>query len=48
MLSGKFLKHGNTEIRRVEIDYTETNIADLLIQNHTKVNGVVSDISKIQ
>ena len=41
-LSGKFFKHGNTEITNVKVDFEDTNIAEMLIHNNTKVNGVVN------
>ena len=44
IMSGKFFKHSNTEIRRVHVDFENTNVADLLIQNNTKVNGVVNEM----
>jgi len=43
-MSGKFFKHGNTEIRNVKVDFENINIADLLIQNNTKLNGVVNEM----
>ena len=38
-LSGRFFKHGHTEIRRCDVKHEAVNIADLLIQNNTKAIG---------